>query len=200
MSGIDSLKNRLLQDSEESAKEIETEAAARVREVMDEAKTKVESILEEARSRAEKEGCLRKERIIAGAKLDSRNSVIAAKQETLDRIFKLADERIDGMNNEEYTSFMEKLLFNNIETGSEEVVLSKRDTIRITPGFIERVNQKLAAQGKTGRLRLSSEDRAFSGFILRRGGVEVNCTIASMTRAMREELEAELADILFSQR
>jgi V/A-type H+-transporting ATPase subunit E len=163
-------------------------------------KKKAELILEESKSRAEREGCQRKERITAGAKLDSRNSVISAKQETLDRIFKLADERIDGMNNEEYTSFMEKLLLNNIETGSEEVVLSKRDASRITPGFIERVNQKLITQGKTGRLRLNSEDRVFSGLILRRGGVEVNCTVASMARVLREELEAELADILFSQR
>jgi V/A-type H+-transporting ATPase subunit E len=63
------------------------------------------------------------------------------------------------------------------------------------------VNSKLNSQGKKGMVKISSETRNIrTGFVLKRGGLEINCSIESQIRILRDSLEGEIANLLFEGR
>lgn len=201
MAGIDNLKKRILKDDEDKARETIEEAEAKAKEILSHAKEKSELIIKEAKAKAEKDGSDRRERIIARAQLDARNNMLQAKQETIDNILSLAEKKIENMNSKDYSDFLEKLLMVSIETGEEEVIFSEKDKKRIDPGLVARINEKLVSMGKKGFLKISNETRNInSGFILKKGGVEINSSVDSQIRILRDNIEGEIANLLFENR
>lgn len=201
MAGIDNLKRRILKDDEDRAKQALDDAASRSEEMLKHAGEKADLLVREAASKAIKDGEDRKERIIARAGMDARNSILSAKQEAISRILKLAQDKISRMGSREYTDFIEELILNSVEYGDEEVIFAEEDKKRLDPDIISRVNDKLSLKNIKGSLKFSSEDRKItSGFILKRGGIEMNCSISSQIRMLRDSLEVELAGILFEKK
>jgi V/A-type H+-transporting ATPase subunit E len=199
MAGINGLKEKLMDDSKQKAEEIKNKADFAAKEIVDKAQNEAAKILDDSKAKAEAEGKSRKERIISRAKLDARNLLLKVKQDEIDNVLKLALDKIDNMGKEEYEKIIEKLLLNNIETGDEEVIISLHDKSRISSDLIKRVNQVLEKDGKTGKLTLSSEMRDIgSGFILKRSGVEINCSAASLIDVLRENIELDLSNLLFN--
>ena len=198
MAGIEKLKNRIMKDEEDRAKQTENDANLKAQDIIKKAGAKAEEMIEDAKVKGLKMGESRKDRIISSAKLEARDMKLAQKQETVDRILNMADDAIKSMEKDEYTSFLEELLINNIETGEEEIILPKSDIGRIDLSLVDRLNQKLLSQGKLGKLKISSETRDIkSGFLLINGGVEINCSIDSQIRMIRDSIEGELANLLF---
>ncbi|EYE88353.1 hypothetical protein Q428_08575 [Fervidicella metallireducens AeB] len=201
MAVIDNLKNRLLNDDRAKANEIEKEAKTKADEILNAAKNKAETIFEEMKAKAEKDGKERKERLIARAQLEARNQLLSSKQEAIDKVLEAAKNKLENMSSEDYSSFIECMLLNNIETGDEEVILSQKDKARINPDVVENVNRKLVSNGKKGQIKLVDEVRNIqSGFILKKGGLEINCSIDSQIRILRDSLEGEIANLLFEGR
>jgi len=201
MAGIENLKNRILKDDEEKAKQIESEAKLKAEEILKQSREKSELFLREAKVKAEKEANDRKERIIARAELDARNNILGEKQNMIDKVLSLAGDKVNNMDSIEYSKFIGELLLTSIETGDEEVIFSEREKHRIDPGLISRINDKLALINKKGMLRLSSEVRNIgAGFILRNGGIEINSTIDSQIRMLRDSLEGDIANLIFDGR
>ncbi|KPU44207.1 V-type proton ATPase subunit E [Oxobacter pfennigii] len=201
MAGIDNLKKRILRDDEIEAEKILKEAEDKAKQILEESKIKAESAINEAKAKAQKNGEDSKDRIIARARLDGRNNVLSAKQELIDKIFTLAEEKINSMDKKDYSVFIEELLINSVETGDEEVILSDNDKDRLDPGLVAMVNQKLTSQNKNWMLKISDEKRNIkSGFLLKNKGIEVNCSVESLIRSLRESLEGEIAGLLFEDR
>lgn len=198
MAGIDNLKARILRDSQAEAERIERDARAKADQIIESAKAQAEALLEETKAKSERDGKDKRDRIIARAQLDSRNAVLESKQQAIDKILETTLQRIYNMSNEEYSKLIEELLISSVETGTEEVVLSIKDRSRISRDVISRVNSILFEKGKIGNIRLSDETRNIaSGFILKREGLEINCTFESRIRDLREEIQGDLAKLLF---
>lgn len=201
MSSIDNLKKSLIKDDETKASLIMEEASSKAEDIIKDAKLKAEAIKADMKVTAERDAKERKERMLSRASLEARNQMLYSKQEAIDMILNAALDRVAKMNKEDYEGFIEKLLLNSVETGDEEVIFSEDDKGRIDPSFITRVNQKLNSQGKKGMLRISAETRNIhSGFILKRGGLEVNNSVDSQIRVLRDDLEGEIAGLIFEGR
>jgi V/A-type H+-transporting ATPase subunit E len=64
--------------------------------------------------------------------------------------------------------------------------------------FVEGLNRELVKAGKRGEVKLSSDTRDISGgFILRRGRAETNGSFDTLLAMLRDEIETEIAEILF---
>lgn len=201
MAGIDNLKNRILKEAEDSVKLIDDEAKAKVAEIINQARQKASALIENAKTKAEKDGSDSRDRIIARAKMDARNNVLSAKQEVIEKVLALAEQKIENMDSREYTEFIYKLLKCSVESGDEEVIFSEKDKMRIDNDLISKINAQLVSQNKKGNISVSSETRNIkSGFILKRGGIEINCSINSQIRILRDSLEGELAELLFGKK
>ncbi|GFR34383.1 V-type ATP synthase subunit E [Thermobrachium celere] len=197
MNSIDSLKERLLNEDMKKASDIEQEARKKADEILEQANIKANQIVEEVKQKAEKDGKDRKERMIARAELESRNIILQAKQEAIDLILNEVINKINNMQKDEYSNLINKMIINNVQTGEEEIVLSIRDKDRVSINLDE-INKTLVAGGKRGLLRINPEYADIpSGFILRKSGLEINCTFEALIRGLRDELEAEVASVLF---
>lgn len=201
MAGIENLQSRIKTDYEDRAKQIQADAKVKADEVKSQAQKKAEEIMDNMKAKAEKDGKEKKDRVIARAQLDARNELLFAKHEAINLVINQVIEKVNQMDDKSYLDFVEKLLVNNVETGDEEIIFSERDKARIEPSFIAAVNSKLTAMGKKGMIQISGKTRNIgAGFVLTHGGLEINCTIESQIRLLRDSLEGEISNLLFEGR
>lgn len=184
------------------------EAEAKAADVISEAKKKAEGISAEYAVKAKAEYT---ERIRAGvrecegrvdrmermAQMESRKSVLALKQELMSEAFARAEKLVQEMPEKDYTAFLAKLAADASVDGDEEIILSSADSA-LAPAVLSGANALLNASGKNGKLRLSAESGSFDGgLILRKGGIDINCTVKALIDSVRNEVSPAVADVLF---
>ena len=124
--------------------------------------------------------------------MEARKSVLAVKQEMVEKSFALAAEKIVGLPEEQYIAFLAGLAKKASVSGDEEVILNERDRAAIGGKLLQAINRDGVS------MTLSDETRDISGgLILRRGSVEANCSVELLVDLCRGELSSRLADILF---
>ena len=170
-------KNKILSKKVASAKELEKE------------------ILE----KAEIEAKSKKERVISGAKLKARNEKLAAKQEVIEEVFSKSVETLCKLNDREFVKFIkDSILSLNID-GDETLILNEDGNKIVSKEVVAEINAELKAKGLKGEIKISETIGSFrGGFILEKGGVEINNTFESLVDSLKDQLEFEVAKVLFN--
>lgn len=187
---------KILADAKAEAEKIkkQTEAneaaeQAKLTEQLDEHKKQTEIL-------ARKAGEDEESHILAAARMDIAMQLLAAKRKILDEVFEQARQQLQNLPDEEYRTLCTKLMLEAVETGEEEIVVDKNEN-RIDQDLIDQVNQQLAPKGK-GNLKLSDEKQDIvAGFILKRGQIKTNVSLAVLLDQARKELEIDMAKELF---
>ena len=126
------------------------------------------------------------------SRMEARKSVLAVKQEMVEKSFALAAEMIVSLPADRYVAFLAALAGRASGTGEEELILNSRDKEAIGDRLLEAVN----ADG--AHMTLAEETRDITGgLILRRGSIETNCSVELLVELCKGELSSKLADILF---
>ncbi|MBS3887013.1 MAG: V-type ATP synthase subunit E [Dethiobacter sp.] len=198
MSGANKLKEKILAEAGSQAADVLAEARQKSSEILakgeGEAAAKKINVLELAAVHAGE----RRSRAQTIAELDARKAILAAKGKMIEETFKQALNRLSLLDQKAYQEILFSMLLAAAQSGAEEVVVSQSDRGRFTPEFLARVNQALTQQGKKGNLTLSAETSEMQGgFILRSGDVEINNSFDSILGIQRDQLEPEVAAILF---
>lgn len=190
-----------------------------VQKILAEAKAQAQKILDEARAKVDEQGAQlddeiaafdartdqlaneaaedKLQRMLAGARMDNAKQLLAAKVEILNDVFEGAKKAFNELPTERYLSWAMATMKQAVESGDEEVIVGKDET-RINADFIKKVNAELGS-GFKGNLRLSAERGDFSGgFILSRGKVQVNATTDVVIDDLRDSMQIELSQELFS--
>ncbi len=196
--GADRIIQRVLDDAQARADSIKAEAAEKTEAVESEAKEKANRRKDQILEQARKSAAEQKSRIIGMAQLEARKKLLAAKQELIGEAFQRALDELSILDGRDYLAIIHDLLLEMTDTGTETVIFNERDQKRITEDFWKEVNKSLTDQGKKGELGLSEETRTIKGgFILQRGGLEMNCSFESLLKRKRDELEYGVAELLF---
>ena len=128
------------------------------------------------------------------AKMEGRKAILAVKQDLVSESFDLAVDKLVNLPEAQYVALLAKLAAQASVTGDEEILLNARDRAAIGEKVVAAANKKLSG----AKLRLADETGDFKGgLILRRGSVEANCTAELLVQLRREDMAAELAEILF---
>ena len=201
--------NRLMAETGEKVKAIQTSAAAQAQQEANE-------IVEKGRMAASE----RLERLSSAAQMERRKLELAAKQEVLGEAFALALEKLCTLPEKEYISLLTKLVLEASTSGREKLIFSQKDRNKVGKQVVMAANEALAkgrASGETakskvgsfldkvvhstassGMLTLAEETRDIQGgFIMVDGDVEINCAFETLVRLQREKLEKTVADALF---
>ena len=126
------------------------------------------------------------------SRMEARKSVLAVKQEMVEKSFALAEKEIVSLPEDRYIGFLAGLAKRAAGSGNEEVILNKRDH----DAFGEKLIQAINKDGL--HMSLSDETRDISGgLILRRGSVETNCSVELLIELCKGELASKVAGILF---
>lgn len=198
MSGINKIKERILEEArlqaEETVKRAQEEASEIINNAEKEAEAKKKQIIEKANSEALEV----KKRLKAVAELEARKQKLQAKQEVVEEAFSQTIKKIISMPNDQYFSVITNLIKNSAPNDTGEIILSKRDIERLPSDFEEKVNQNLSSRGNRETLTVSNETRNINGgFILKLGNVEINNSFDAIIRMKRDEIETDVINTLF---
>ncbi|NLM51718.1 MAG: hypothetical protein GX197_02690 [Firmicutes bacterium] len=200
MSGAEKLKEKILAEASRQAEAVLAEAREKAAAILEQSKKEAaaeeEAILAQARRQAEE----RKHRAQTIAELDARKEILAAKEKCIEETLAQVIERLRGLEPLQYEDLMYKMLLAAVQTGEEEIIIDEEDRSKFTKEFLRRVNTAIQRQGKKGKLKIVAESRNLQGgFILRDKDLEINNSFPALLRMQRDELEPEIAAILFSE-
>ena len=192
MNGIEKITGRIRSDAQAEADAILAAARKEAGETEASFRRQAEGERALLLAKAEKAAAEREERLVSAAQMEGRKSILAARQEMVEKAFDTALERLCSMPEEQYVQVLVGLVQKASSPGSEEVLFSPADRKRVGKAVVEGAN----ATGK--HLTLSGETRPIrGGFILRDGSVEVNCAFETLIRLEKGRSAAQAAKILF---
>lgn len=198
--GAERICRRILADARARAEEIAAEADKKSSVILAEAEKMAEKRREQIQERAQKEAEEQKRRILGNAQLDARKEMLAAKQDLISQAFKQALETLLNFDDTTYFVILRKMLLASIKTGDEVIILSPRDKARVPAEFWKDLYRELAAAGNINELSLGEESAEISGgFILQSGGLDINNSFSSLLEMQRDELELQVAALLFKE-
>lgn len=193
---------------EDIVKKISSDARLEADSLLSLARAESDSILEKAKKQAEemRAGLLQKAkeradehgaRVETIAGLELRKETLKEKKRLIEDTFEKARKEVEDLPPGKFLAFLKPIILDAVESGVEEIILSPKHKNMFTPTFLAELNSELGAQ--KGRLRLSEESGNFSGgFILRDGNKEINLTLESLIKSQRDNLEPQIAGILFN--
>ena len=151
-------------------------------------------IAQEILQKAEADAKSKKERVISSAKLKVRNNKLAAKQEIIDEVFEKSINKLTELSKEQFLNFVKNSILSMNLTGKQTLILNETGLKFVDDSFIDELNKEAKAT-----IALSKTAGNFKGgFILENNGIEINSTYEALVSSLRDELEFEVAKVLFN--
>jgi V/A-type H+-transporting ATPase subunit E len=198
---VDKLKAKIISDAEAGARKITEEAEAQAGTIRAEAEAEVEKIGAEVQARAGSEAKEHIRRQVSLRELEAKKAILAEKGRIMEEVFGKALEELRRRDREGGYGLTKELMLRAIETGDEEIIVAPDDRKGMTPSFIGSINDELRKAGKRAEIKLADDTRQIrGGFILRRGRVESNSSFETLLTMLRDDVETEVAGILFGKR
>lgn len=199
MANIENLTNKILSDAKAKEKEI-IDSAEKIREEMiSKSKRDADEAQASIISKAKEEGISRKDRIISNAVLKVRNDSLEAKQKVMEQTFERALEKLADMKPQSVKDFMRNSILSLEIAGDEVLILNQKTKAYINQQFINEINKLLKARGSKGEITISTETGSFKGgYVLAKNGVEINNTFEMLISSKKDEVEFDVAELLFS--
>ncbi len=200
MEGIERIKQKILQEAQNEKEKIIDEAKREAETILQQGKIKCKEVEEQAVEKAEKQAEEERRKIISIARLEERKRLLDAKQKMIDQVFKKVEQDMASLDADVYNKLIYNMLIESAITGDEEVIICEKDSDKITPELLSQVNKALKEQGKAGELKLAkTKIPCLGGFILKSKDVQINNTFDALMKIQREDMEAEIAKILFEE-
>jgi|Deesub1362A_J573_1020465.scaffolds.fasta_scaffold00598_10 V/A-type H+-transporting ATPase subunit E len=195
MEGIQRIKERILEGARQEADKKIKDAEKKAQEILEKARKDAENRKKKLLEKAARDAEDIKAKMISMAELDMKKNLLAVKQDMVDRAFQQALEKLKNMETVKYEEILTAMILQAVETGEEEIILSKRDLGRLSKDFITKLNN---LRERRLNLKLSRESRDIEGgFILKSRRVETNSSFESIMRMERDNIESRIAGILF---
>lgn len=140
-----------------------------------------------SKANAEADGI--RQRNLSQAGIESRNLLLSARREAIEKVFAKAAERLASMPDTEKKSLYEKLI--SRYSGSDEVI------VQLNSNDKDKLGRKIKPDGV--KMTIDKENGDFSGgLIIKEKKTETNCTFEVMVENAKKEMVSEVAAMLFS--
>ena len=140
-----------------------------------------------SKANAEADGI--RQRNLSQAGIESRNLLLSARREAIEKVFAKAAERLASMPDTEKKALYEKLI--SRYSGSDEVI------VQLNSNDKDKLGRKIKPDGV--KMTIDKENGDFSGgLIIKEKTTETNCTFDVMVENAKKEMVSEVAAMLFS--
>lgn len=193
MDGQQKIIDKILSDATHDAGEMLSEALKKAEALVAakqaEADAEYDLSVEEARKAGEE--VVRRRLTVAD--LEVKKLLLSAKKQAVDEAFEESLKKLLALPKEEYTVLVGSMIASAADDG-DVVVISENDKNVLTKAFFDKISAKI---GK--KLTLSDTFGNFRGGVMLLGkGVDKNLTFESELALLRDEVEPEVAKIMFS--
>ena len=193
MDGQQKIIDKILSDAKHDAGEMLSEALKKAEALVAakqaEADAEYDLSVEEARKAGEE--VVRRRLTVAD--LEVKKLVLSAKKQAVDEAFEESLKKLLALPKEEYAALVGSMIASAADDG-DVVVISENDKNVLTKAVFDKISAKI---GK--KLTLSDTFGNFKGGVMLLGkGVDKNLTFESELALLRDEVEPEVAKIMFS--
>lgn len=193
MDGQQKIIDKILSDATHDAGEMLSEALKKAEALVAakqaEADAEYDLSVEEARKAGEE--VVRRRLTVAD--LEVKKLLLSAKKQAVDEAFEESLKKLLALPKEEYTALVGSMIASAADDG-DVVVISENDKNVLTKAVFDKISAKI---GK--KLTLSDTFGNFRGGVMLLGkGVDKNLTFESELALLRDEVEPEVAKIMFS--
>ncbi|MGL5414315.1 MAG: V-type ATP synthase subunit E [Clostridium sp.] len=194
MSNVNNLTSKILKDAEDRKESILADAEDKKVKIVTKKTEEANKLKTSMIEKTNLEAVTRKERILSSAELKVRNEKLLSKGKVIDEVFNMSIDSLCKMESSEFRNFVKSSIKNlNIE-GDEKLILNENGAKAIDSAFVSEINKEFNL-----KLTLSDVRGWFKGgFILEKNGIEINYTFESLVQSLRDEMEFEVANILFN--
>lgn len=194
MSNVKNITSKILKDAEAGKGNILAAAEEEKNKILSKKASSANEIAQEILQKAEADAKSKKERVISSAKLKVRNNKLAAKQEIIDEVFEKSINKLTELSKEQFLNFVKNSILSMNLTGKQTLILNETGLKFVDDNFIDELNKEAKAT-----IALSKTAGNFKGgFILENNGIEINSTYEALVSSLRDELEFEVAKVLFN--
>ena len=194
MSNVKNMTSKILKDAEAGKENILAAAEEEKNKIISKKVSSANEIAQEILEKAEVEAKSKKERVISSAKLKVRNNKLAAKQEIIDEVFEKSIDKLTKLSKEDFLNFVKNAISSMNLSGKQTLILNEEGLKFVDEAFIDELNKNVDAQIILGETAGNFK----GGFILENNGIEINSTFEALVSSLRDELEFEVAQVLFS--
>ena len=197
MNGIEKILDKLQAEGQAEADAVLAKARAESEAITARYAKQAEQEKAAAEEKGMKAAAERQDRLIRAAEMESKKTILGAKQAVLDRAFELARESLLNLPKDRYISLLATLAASS-SSGAEALVMNEKDRSALGEKVVSEANRLRAEAGLPAKLTLSPETAEIDGgLFLRDKDSEVNCTLETLLRLGREELAGQAAALLF---
>ncbi len=180
MAELSKLTDRIIMEAKEEAQEIVSNARAKVDKINENSKKQAQLKHDAILKKGALEADNLKERLKSNANLRARDNELKVKQEAIQKVFESALEDMKNIEDDELISYIEK----NASFSNESIII-------VAKGKYELVKNRFP------QLQISKDRFASSGFIEISSGIEKNFTFDAQIEYIKDELQGEIAKVLF---
>jgi len=194
---LDQITSKILDSAKQEKAKILQQAAEEKTRILKAAEEQAASSRKQTLDKAREEADARRRTALIRSQMESKKRILAAKREMLNSVFEKAIVALPSLPQDEYCGFLRKVLLQAVSIGTEEVRLNSRESARLGNEFWENVSDALKTSGRKAGLKTVIDDSVADGFIIRGEREQVDCRISTIVGALRQEMETEVARILF---
>ena len=197
MAGIEKIISSIKSSAETRAAGIISEAEAKAAELIEQTKKECLVYSVEENAKSDKKIELAVKRYNAQNDQAAKLIFLNARQSMIESTISKALESIEKAPAEEYFDMLLKLIEKSSGKGNGELYMSQADINRLPAGFEASAAKIAAAKGGTLKIAGASQDIK-SGFILKYGQIEENCTFKALFEENHDKLQDIVNSILWS--
>lgn len=129
--------------------------------------------------------------------IEQRNLKLEARRAAIDAAFEKAMETLCGMSDEKKVALYSEMAVQSV-SGDAALIMNPAERASIGEAVVKMASKKLVNERKVYKLYIADDVGKFRGGIkLREGNIETNCTFEVLVSRAKEELEPEVARVLF---
>ncbi|MBQ4568920.1 MAG: V-type ATP synthase subunit E [Ruminococcus sp.] len=196
MTGLDKILAQIKADTDFTCADIKKKAEAQCTDILNSAHAEADKIRKNSETEAKDREAEILKRAESAAQLQRRSVMLSAKQEIISSSIDSALNYFCNLPQEEYFEMLYSMVAKYSEPSEGEILVSAKDFSRLPKDFND-----IVSKSAKGTLSVSEETADIKGgFILKYGGIEVNCALESIFLAENERFSDTVSRILFEKR
>ena len=199
MNDIKNLTDKILEDAAAFAEITAKDARKQADEIIESYRLKADALLNAETEKAEKSAAELISRNDSSSKLRERNALLGVKAQMLDEAFSGAAEHFRNLPSDKYIELLLRFFKEAMGPGNMTICMNKKDLETVGKDFLAAAKEIFSKEYPGFSLTLSDEPhQTDGGFILKKGDIELNCSVSESLSACRQRYQNEIYKILFN--
>lgn len=196
MDGLTNIIAKIHEENDAQCEKMLSAANSRAEQILSDAKKQACAVAEKIKADTEEKLSVINAKAVSGADLEYKRAILKHKSNLMNKAIENALADINNSPDEVYFGYVEKLVLANALAGKGNLIMSKKDVLRMPSDFSEKINKALE-DGKS--ISVSNETlECFGGFVIEYPEMRVDCTFASLVEEKLDDIRDKLNRELFA--